>query len=170
VEGGGALINQAIHQIDLLLWLCGPVRHVSAEWQLGAAHRIESEDLVSAALRYESGAIGVIQAATAIRPGYPERVEIHGDKGSAIITGDKLTAWDVEGDTDAPIEGNAASGASNPMAISLLPFERQFLEFGAAIRERRPPVVSGEEGYRALELVEAIYQSCREGRKVTLHE
>ena len=170
VEGGGALINQAIHQIDLLLWLCGPVRHVSAEWQLGAAHRIESEDLVSAALRYESGAIGVIQAATAIRPGYPERVEIHGDKGSAIITGDKLTAWDVEGDADAPLEGNAASGASNPMAISLLPFERQFLDFGAAIRERRPPVVSGEEGYRALELVEAIYQSCREGRKVTLHE
>jgi UDP-N-acetyl-2-amino-2-deoxyglucuronate dehydrogenase len=170
VEGGGALINQAIHQIDLLLWFCGPVRHVFGEWQIGAAHRIESEDLVSATLRYDSGAIGVIQAATAIRPGYPERVEIHGTKGSAIISGDKLAAWDVEGDSDAPIESNAASGASDPMAISLAPFERQFLDFGAAIRERRAPLVSGEEGYRALALVDAIYRSCRAGHKVTIHD
>ena len=170
VEGGGALINQAIHQIDLLLWLCGGVRQVYGEWELAAAHKIESEDVVSATLRYESGAIGVIQAATAIKPGYPERVEIHGTKGSAILTGDKLTSWDVEGDTDAPVEGNAATGASDPMAISLAPFERQFRDFGAAIREGREPLVSGEEGYRALEVVRAIYRSCREGHKVTIHE
>ena len=170
VEGGGALINQAIHQIDILLWLCGPVRHLNAEWEIAAAHRIESEDVVNALLRYDSGAIGVIQAATAIQPGYPERVEIHGAKGSAIITGDKLTAWDVPGDTHAPLDANTASGASDPMAISLAPFERQFLDFGAAIRERRDPVVSGQEGYRALQLVQAIYQSCREGRKVVIHE
>ncbi len=169
VEGGGALINQAIHQIDILLWLCGPVRHVHGEWELAAAHRIESEDVISALVRYDSGAIGVIQAATAIKPGYPERVEIHGTKGSAIITGDKLTTWDVEGDSDAPVDSNTATGASDPMAISLAPFERQFLDFGNAIREHRNPVVSGEEGYRALELVQAIYQSCREGRKVTIH-
>ncbi|HLH41061.1 MAG TPA: Gfo/Idh/MocA family oxidoreductase [Bryobacteraceae bacterium] len=168
VEGGGALINQAIHQIDILLWLCGPVSHVHGEWELGAAHKIESEDVVSALLRYRSGAIGVVQAATAIRPGYPERVEIHGTKGSAIITGDKLTAWDVEGDTGAPVASNAATGASDPMAISLTPFERQFRDFGAAIRERRDPVVSGEEGFRALQFVQAVYQSCRHGRKVMI--
>jgi UDP-N-acetyl-2-amino-2-deoxyglucuronate dehydrogenase len=170
VEGGGALMNQAIHQADLLLWYCGPARRVYGEWELGAAHRIVSEDVVSATIRYESGAIGVIQASTAIRPGYPERVEIHGTKGSAILTGDKLTAWDVEGDTDAPVEGNAASGASDPMAISLVPFERQFLDFGAAIREGREPVVSGQEGCNALQLVEAVYRSCRQGRKVMVHE
>jgi predicted dehydrogenase len=170
VEGGGALINQGIHQADLLLWFAGPVREVSAEWQLGAAHRIESEDVVSAVLRYESGATGVIQASTAIHPGYPERIEIHGTKGSAIITGDKLTAWDVPGDRDAPVETAPMSGASEPMAISLTSFERQFLDFGASIRDRRPPMVSGEEGYRALQLVDAIYRSCRESRRIAIHE
>ena len=97
-EGGGALINQAIHQVDLLLWFAGPVREVFGMWQLGAAHAIESEDIVNAVMRYESGATGVIQAATALWPGYSERVEVHGTKGSAIITGDQLTTWDVKDD------------------------------------------------------------------------
>jgi UDP-N-acetyl-2-amino-2-deoxyglucuronate dehydrogenase len=166
VEGGGALINQGIHQLDLLLWFCGKVRGVSAEWQIGAAHRIESEDVVNALLRYESGATGVIQASTAIRPGYPERIEVHGTLGSAVITGDKLTAWDAEG--DAPVESAAMSGAADPMNISTRSFERQFLDFAAAIRERRAPLVSGEEGYRAVELVDAIYRSARESRRVPI--
>ncbi|HTS77474.1 MAG TPA: Gfo/Idh/MocA family oxidoreductase [Bryobacteraceae bacterium] len=170
VEGGGALINQGIHQADLLLWFAGCVREVSGEWQLGAAHRIESEDVVNAVIRYRSGATGVIQAATAIRPGYPERLEIHGSKGSATITGDKLTGWDVEGEGDAPVESAVMSGAADPMAISVKSFERQFLDFGAAIREGRAPLVSGEEGYRALGLVDAIYRSCRERRRVTIDE
>ncbi len=169
-EGGGALINQAVHQVDLLLWLIGRVHSVYGEWQLGALHKIESEDVVSSVLRYENGATGVIQASTAFWPGYTERVEIHGTKGTAIISGDKLTTWDVEGESDdqAPIERDVKSGASDPMAISLSPFERQFLDFGEAIREGRKPLVSGEDGYRALEVVEAIYRSCREGAKVVL--
>jgi len=169
-EGGGALINQAIHQVDILLWLIGRVKRVYGEWQLGALHKIESEDVISSVMGYENGATGVIQASTAFWPGYTERVEIHGTKGTAIISGDKLTTWDVEGESDeeAPIERDVKSGASDPMAISLLPFERQFLDFGDAIRDGRKPLVSGEEGYRALELVEAIYRSCREGTKVVL--
>jgi len=170
VEGGGALINQAVHQVDILLWLIGGVKSVYGEWQLGALHKIESEDVIASLLRYENGAMGVIQASTAFWPGYTERLEIHGTRGTAIISGDKLTTWDVEGesDDDAPIERDVKSGASDPMAISLTPFERQFLDFGEAIREGRKPLVSGEEGYRALELVEAIYRSCREGAKVVL--
>jgi UDP-N-acetyl-2-amino-2-deoxyglucuronate dehydrogenase len=169
-EGGGALITQAIHQIDLLRWFGGPVRDVSGMWQLGAAHAIESEDVVSAVMRYASGATGVIQAATAFRPGYPERIELHGTNGSAIVTGDTLTAWDVEGDTGPapPLARRVASGASDPMAISVEAFERQFLDFGEAITTGRPPLVSGEEGYRALELVDAIYRSCRTGAPVHL--
>jgi UDP-N-acetyl-2-amino-2-deoxyglucuronate dehydrogenase len=172
VEGGGALINQAVHQVDILLWLIGRVASVYGEWQLGALHKIESEDVISSVMRYRNGATGVIQASTAFWPGYTERVEIHGTKGTAIISGDKLTTWDVEGesDGDAPIERDVQSGASDPMAISLAPFERQFLDFGEAIRDGRKPLVSGEEGYRALELVEAIYQSCRQGSKVVLSE
>lgn len=169
-EGGGALINQAIHQVDILRWLAGPVKQLFAVWQLGAVHKIESEDVVSAVVEYASGATGVIQAATAFRPGYPERIEIHGSRGTAVITGDKLTTWDVENDAGdpAPVSKEVASGASDPMAISLAPFERQFLDFGDAIRQGSKPRVSGEEGYQALEVVDAVYRSCRTGQKVVL--
>jgi UDP-N-acetyl-2-amino-2-deoxyglucuronate dehydrogenase len=163
VEGGGALINQAIHQIDVLRWLAGPVEKISAMWQLGALHKIESEDVINALLRYANGATGVIQASTAIWPGYSERIEIHGAKGTAVITGDKLTTWDVQNDEGdpPPLNKEVASGASDPMAISLEPFERQFLDFADAIRHKRKPLVAGEEGCDALEIVERIYESCR---------
>ena len=164
-EGGGALINQAIHQVDVLLWLTGGVSEVFGYWQLGALHKIESEDVVTAMMKNTSGAMGVIQASTAFWPGYTERIEIHGTKGTAVISGDKLTTWDVENDAGdpAPIERDVASGASDPMAISLAPFERQFRDFGDAIISGRKPLSSGEDGYRALELVAAVYRSCREG-------
>jgi UDP-N-acetyl-2-amino-2-deoxyglucuronate dehydrogenase len=167
-EGGGALINQAIHQVDVLRWLIGPVKELFGEWQLGALHKIESEDVVNAVLKYESGATGVIQASTAFWPGYTERVEIHGTKGTAVISGDKLTTWDVQNDVGepAPVASNVASGSSDPMAISLEPFERQFRDFGDAIKTGRKPMVSGEEGYQALEIVDAVYRSCRWGHKV----
>jgi predicted dehydrogenase len=121
-------------------------------------------------VKYASGATGVIQAATAFWPGYPERVELHGTKGTAIMAGDKLTAWDVENDggEPAPVVKEVASGASDPMAISLTPFERQFQDFGEALRKGRKPTVAGEEGYQALEIVDAVYRSCKTGEKVVL--
>jgi len=169
-EGGGALINQAVHQVDVLLWLIGPVRELFAFWQLGALHKIESEDVITVTMRYANGATGVIQASTAMWPGYSERIEIHGTKGTAILTGDKLTAWDVQDDEGdpAPVEKEGMSGSSDPMAIPLTPFERQFLDFGEAIKTGRKPCVSGEDGYRALAFVLGAYQSSREGRKVVL--
>ena len=169
VEGGGALINQAIHQVDLLRWFAGPIRDVWATWQLGAAHSIESEDNLSAVLRYANGATGVIQASTAIWPGYPERLELHGTKGTAVITGDRLTTWDVQDDhgTTPPIAREASSGASDPMAISLDPFERQFRDFADAIRTGRTPAISGGDGLAALEVVSAIYRACRSGERQT---
>jgi len=169
-EGGGALMNQAIHQVDILLWLTGGISEVFGYWQLGALHKIESEDVVTALLKYSSGATGVIQASTAFWPGYPERVEIHGTKGTAVISGDKLTTWDVENDSGepAPVDREVASGASDPMAISLVPFERQFLDFGDAIRTGRKPLSSGEDGYKAIELVISVYESCRDGCVVRL--
>jgi UDP-N-acetyl-2-amino-2-deoxyglucuronate dehydrogenase len=169
-EGGGALINQAIHQLDILRWLAGPVQEVYGAWQLGALHKIESEDVVNAVVKYANGATGVLQASTAMWPGYPERTEFHGTKGTAVITGDKLTTWDVIDDSGepAPVDKNVASGASDPMAISLEPFERQFRDFGDAIKNRRRPLVAGEEGFQALELVDAVYRSCRSGKPVRL--
>ncbi len=169
-EGGGALISQAIHQVDVLLSLLGAVDEVFGYWRLGAIHKIESEDLVCAVMNYSSGALGVIQAATALWPGYPERIEIHGTKGSAIVTGDQLTTWDVRDDVGEPppLSLAAKSGASDPMAISLTPFERQLADFGEACKTGRAPASSGIEGYRALQLVRSIYTSCAEGRKVKI--
>jgi len=169
-EGGGALINQAIHQIDILRWLAGPIAELFGAWQLGALHKIESEDVVNAVVQYKSGSTGVIQAATAFWPGYTEHTEFHGTKGTAVISGDKLTTWDVANDSGepAPLSKEVASGASDPMAISVAPFERQFRDFGDAITNGRKPLVTGEEGYQALEVVDAVYRSCRSGQKVVL--
>jgi UDP-N-acetyl-2-amino-2-deoxyglucuronate dehydrogenase len=169
-EGGGALINQAIHQVDILLWLAGSISEVFGYWQKAALHKIESEDVIATLLRYSSGATGVLQASTAFWPGYTERIEIHGSKGTAVISGDKLTTWHVENDSGeaAPLEQDVASGASDPMAISLAPFERQFLDFGEAIQTGRKPLSSGEDGYRALAVVTSVYQSCRTGCVVKL--
>ncbi len=174
VEGGGALINQAIHQIDILLYLIGRLQRVSGMWQLGARHKIESEDIVNALLAYKSGVTGVIQASTAFRPGYPERIEIHGTNGTAILQGDRLTTWDVIDDDGAkcadpaPVERDLASGSSDPMAISLTSFERQFLDFADSIRTGKRPISNGEDGLHALEAVLAIYRSCHTGQQVHL--
>jgi predicted dehydrogenase len=170
VEGGGALITQAIHQVDLLAWLMGGVTEVFGYWQLGALHKIESEDVIAALLRYPSGATGVIQAATSFWPGYSERIEIHGTKGTAVISGDKLTTWNVENDSGdkAPLARDIETGASDPMATALPPFERQFLDFGQSITKGCRPLSAGEDGYRALQIVDAIYRSCRTGSAVKL--
>lgn len=172
VEGGGALINQAIHPVDVLLYLLGPAAEVFGFWQKGALHAIESEDCLSALVRYGSGATGVLQASTALWPGYPERIEIHGTRGTAIVTGDQLTTWDVKDDCGeaAPVTSLSKSGASDPLAISTLPFERQLAEFGAACQAGRLPACSGIDGYRALQLVRGVYQSCELGVKVALDE
>lgn len=170
VEGGGALINQGIHTADVMQYLAGPVRRVFAHWQLGATHDMEAEDLVNAVLVYEGGAGGVLQASTATQPGYPERIEIHGSKGTAVITGDQLTAWDVEGDRgdDAPLAAGVDSGAADPMAISIENLKRQFLDFGDAVSTGRDPLVSGAEGLAALRFVLGVYASARSEAPVEL--
>ncbi len=171
MEGGGALINQGIHTVDVIMYLAGQVSEISANWQLGAAHEMEAEDIVNAILRFESGATGVIQASTAFRPGFTERTEVHGAKGSAIITGDKLTSWQVEGDdgSDAPLEaGSDDSGAADPMAIPIENLKRGFADFAGAVEQGADPLISGEEGYRALQIVLGVYEAAREGRPVRL--
>ncbi len=171
MEGGGALINQGIHTVDILMYLAGRVTEISAQWQLAAAHEMEAEDIVNALLRYDSGATGVIQASTAFLPGYTERIELHGTKGSAIITGDKLTAWDVEGDPgeDAPLtSADEESGSSDPMAIPIGNLKRGFQNFAQAVSAGKAPLIDGEEGYRVLQIVLGVYDSARENRRVTL--
>jgi predicted dehydrogenase len=166
MEGGGALINQGIHTVDIMMYLAGRVAEISANWQLAAAHDIEAEDIVNAILRFESGATGVIQAATAFWPGFTERIEVHGTKGSAIITGDKLTTWKVQDDSGEPAPVASAddeSGASDPMAIPIENLKRGFADFAQAVEKGTKPLIDGEEGYRALQIVLGVYESARNG-------
>jgi len=170
VEGGGALINQTIHQIDLLRWIVGPVRHLDCEWQLGALHAIPSEDVAAALLRYENGAIGVVQASTALFPGFPDRIEIHGTKGSVATEGDFLKRWEVPGCPAPPPEAFQSStlGSSKPMDIPVEPFCRQLRNIMEAISSGKPPLITGEEGLETLKIVLAMYESARHGRRVTI--
>ena len=124
-EGGGALINQAIHGVDILRWLAGPVKELFGVWQLGARHKIESEDVINAVMKFANGATGVIQASTAFWPGYTERTEFHGTKGTAIISGDKLTDVGC-----GERFGRAGAGGQG----SLLGRERPDGDFAGAVR------------------------------------
>jgi predicted dehydrogenase len=169
-EGGGALINQGIHIIDLLLWLAGPVNEVSGAVAT-RVHPIEMEDSASAVLRFAGGAIGVIQASTAAWPGFPERVELHGAEGSiALNEGIGAIDWRLRGSEPHTTADSqpGASGASDPNAISLLGHTAQFMDFYAAIRERRQPLVSASEATRALELIQAIRLSSSRRATVRL--
>ncbi|RPI26721.1 MAG: gfo/Idh/MocA family oxidoreductase, partial [Acidobacteria bacterium] len=170
MEGGGALINQTIHQIDLLRWIMGPVKRLRCEWQLAGLHPIDSEDTAAALLRYENGAIGVVQASTAFYPGFPDRIEIHGTTGSVLTEGDYLKHWEVPGCPPPPADAFQSSklGSSRPMDISVEPFCRQLRDVMQAITSGRPPLVSGQEGLETLKLVLAMYESARENREIAL--
>ena len=171
VEGGGALINQGIHTVDVVMYLAGRAQSISANWQLAATHEMEAEDVVNGLLTFAGGATGVIQASTAFWPGYPERIELHGTKGSAVIEGDRLVRWDVQGDPgeDAPLQAAAdASGASDPMAIPIENLKRNFADFGQAVASGSAPLIDGQEGLAALEIVLGVYESARTGQTIRL--
>jgi UDP-N-acetyl-2-amino-2-deoxyglucuronate dehydrogenase len=177
LDGGGALMNQAIHNVDLLLWMMGPATHVSGFAATLAHERIEVEDTAVACLRFRNGALGVIQATTSVHPGLPKTIAIHGDRGTAVIEQDDVLRWDFQPETpdDRALKQRfaqkvgASGGASNPAAISHAGHARQLSDFVRAIQTGRPPLVDGREGRRAVEVILAIYQSAASGRSVELH-
>ncbi|TWT90167.1 Glucose--fructose oxidoreductase precursor [Pseudobythopirellula maris] len=176
LDGGGALMNQAIHTVDLLLWLMGPVEQVCAQTATLAHERIEVEDTAVATLRFASGALGVIQATTAAWPGYLKRIELHGDSGSAILEEESIRAWDFAKPrkSDAKVReamnrgDEHGGGAGDPAAIGHHAHAKQFADFIAAIRAERSPAIDGHEGRRSVELILAIYKSAKSGKPVSL--
>ncbi len=168
-DGGAALINQGIHTIDLLLDVMGPVRSVRGKIKT-LVHSIEGEDVGAAIVEFESGALGTIEASTAVYSGFPERLEIHGDGGSVILEGGKIVYLRTQaGDCRAAEPSAAAPGAAaNPLAIDAELHRRQYAEIVSALRARRAPEVNGEVGLRALRVVRAIYESSQTGREVVL--
>ncbi|HEV8254155.1 MAG TPA: Gfo/Idh/MocA family oxidoreductase [Vicinamibacteria bacterium] len=166
-DGGGALMNQGIHLVDLLVWLMGDVEQVSARSDT-LLHSVEVEDAIAVALRFASGALGTIVATTAAAPGFPHRLEIYGTLGSVQLEGDAVVRW--EGGGARPAEaaaGSVAAGAgASATGISAAGHVRIVGDFAGAIREGRPPMVPGEEGRRSLAVVLAAYESARTGRPV----
>jgi UDP-N-acetyl-2-amino-2-deoxyglucuronate dehydrogenase len=167
-DGGGALMNQGIHLVDLLLWLMGDVEEVEARMTT-ASHGIEVEDTLVATVRFTGGALGSIGATTCAAPGFPHRLEVYGTRGGVQIEGDAITRWETAGRPGGPratiAPGSAAAGAgASATRISGTAHERLIADFVAAIRDGRPPLVPGEEGRRSLALVLAIYEAARTGR------
>ncbi|MCS7045105.1 MAG: Gfo/Idh/MocA family oxidoreductase [Gemmataceae bacterium] len=176
LDGGGALMNQAIHNVDLLLWMMGPVSHIFGITAMLAHERIEVEDTAVACLRFRNGALGVIQATTSVWPGLPKTIAIHGDRGTVVVEQDDLVRWEFHPESPADQEirrrfaqkSGASGGASNPAAISHVGHARQLTDFVEAIQTGRAPLVDGREGRRAVEVILGIYEANRSGRLVAL--
>jgi predicted dehydrogenase len=176
LDGGGALMNQAIHNVDLLYHLMGPVTHVAAFTALLAHTRIEVEDVAVANLRFKNGALGAITATTAAFPGLLKTIAIHGERGSVVIEQDTILKWEFEKATsqDARIREKhgvqtaQTGGAADPKAISHEGHARQLADFIKAIKTGGQPVVAGDEGRHAVEIIQAIYQSQATAKIVKL--
>jgi len=160
-EGGGALINQAIHTIDVLIWIMGSPKYLWAQIDT-VAHKIEVEDIAVATVRFENGALGVIQGSTAIYPGLPTRLEIHGTKGTAIIEGGTLKRWSVIGEEEIKKEVEEDLGSwTRPELTPAKNHAALIKDFAEAVLEDREPFVDGAEGKRSIEIIMAIYRSGR---------
>lgn len=169
-DGGGALMNQGIHSVDVLRWLMGDVKAVSA-YKANLTHDIEVEDTVSASLQFINGAMGMIQATTSVKHGRDKRLEIYGENGTAIIDGENITTWDFEGCAPFdPSQERQRPGISpaSPLIEDVWGHQQQIIDMIRAIRENGEPAIPGREGLKAVELVQAIYESAQTGKQVLL--
>lgn len=165
LDGGGALINQGIHTIDLLLWLLGDVIRAQARTAT-LFHKIEAEDTAVATLEFANGALGIFQATTAAFPGYPRRVEISGSEGTVILEHDRIISANLRSATDltaslieSPTDENQS--ATSAAVGDFRGHQALLTDFLDAIRQNRAPLCDGREGRRSIALVESIYRASR---------
>lgn len=196
LDGGGALMNQGVHFVDQLRWVMGPVKSVSATMATRAHERIEVEDVVSATIEFENGAVGTLLASTAMYPGYKQAIEVYGTHGTVIVEGDrvrhaqftdgneergqhKLAAYPPEVknfEAQTPLNTASANAqkdaqasqnaATNPASVALGGHVAHFHDLLGAIRENRDTFMNGREARAALELIVGVYRSARTGERV----
>ncbi|HHY98288.1 MAG TPA: Gfo/Idh/MocA family oxidoreductase [Firmicutes bacterium] len=176
MDGGGSLMNQSIHTIDLFQWFMGPVKSVFAKTGI-FAHKIETEDLGVALVTFKNGAVGTIIGTTCAYPGLDTTVQIHGENGSIYMTNNRIVTWRIKGEREKEEEqevlsqygtGGGASGSADPGGIGSNLHFIQIQDMVNAIREGRRPMIMGEEGRDAVRIILAIYESARTGREIEL--
>ena len=179
LDGGGALMNQAIHTIDLLLYLVGNVKRVSASMSLLTHKNIEVEDTAVAILEFENGALGTIQGSTSCwsSTGHPAEIQICGNQGSVFLSDESFRVWDFlkTRKQDIYVKENLMQGmekglgANDPKAINFLGHQRNFENVIDSLENKKPPLISGEEALKSVKLIDAIYRSARnKGRWINL--
>jgi len=168
LDGGGALMNQGVHTVDLLVWSFGAVRRVTA-MTATRLHAIEVEDTAVATLEFASGALGTLEAATSAYPGYSRRIELSGSNGTVMLDGDDLVAIDLRDARadERPSQGRgAAASAASPVVADAGAHTRVFDDFLGAITRHIAPACDGRSGRQSVAVIEAIYASARSGRPV----
>jgi UDP-N-acetyl-2-amino-2-deoxyglucuronate dehydrogenase len=165
---GGSLMNQGVHYVDLLRWCLGPVAEITAICAT-QTHQIEVEDTALALVRFTSGAVGTIMSTTAAAPGFPQRLEVTGTRGTVIVADGHIVHRALDGDPAAASGDSPGAGAAaDPAAIEVAAHAAQLADLLAAIDEGREPAVGGQDGRDALEIVCAVYESARTGQAVRL--
>ena len=177
LDGGGSLMNQGVHYVDMLQWAMGPVEKLVARTAT-SAHTIEVEDIALALITFQNGALGVLEGTTAAYPGLNERLEVSGTEGTVIVEKGQVALCELKdekgetspygGKTSAAEAAGPGGGAADPAAISYRGHGAQLADFVEAINTGREPAITGEEGRKPLEIILAVYESGRTGREVTL--
>jgi len=172
LDGGGALMNQGIHGIDLLQYIMGPVKTVYAKAKT-LARNIEVEDTASAVLEFENGALGVIQGTTSVYPGYSRIFEFNGSKGTIKLEESNFIEWNIEGEEkpeNIVLGGSSASTANRPDSFAIDGHVQQLGDMIDAIIYDRKPFVDQYEGRKPVDIILAIYESARTGKEVVMSE
>ena len=169
-DGGGVLITQAIHVLDLFVSLVGAPAEVAAFAGTTALHRMEAEDVVAAAMRFKDGAIGSLMASTAVYPGFGERIELVGTRGTAIIAGGELRVQMQDGSSEVAGESGASGGGADPMAFSNDAHRGVLMDFLDALDTGRDPIANGREALKVHWLIDALLESSRSARPIRLHD
>jgi UDP-N-acetyl-2-amino-2-deoxyglucuronate dehydrogenase len=167
-DGGGVLLTQAIHTLDLFQSLAGPITRVAAMTATSPMRAIDTEDIAAAAISFENGAIGTIDATTVSYPGFPERIELACEKGTAVMLAEGLEVHWKDGRHLLHEGSEAGGGGADPMAFSHEAHKALITDFLDAIDGEREPMASGREAIRVQALIEAILQSAQEQRAVTV--
>lgn len=169
-DGGGVLITQAIHALDLFMSLTGPIEAVTSMTATSRAHRMECEDIACAAVRFVNGAIGSIDATTASFPGFPERLELVFDKATALFEGETLTLYRHDGSHEHRSAGSSHGGGADPMAYTHEHHRAVIEDFLDALEHDRAPLIPGREALNVHHLVDALLRSSASGKTETIRK